>query len=501
MSEMIFNEGNTVFRIGVLSDPHISYEYYTENQLADSAASFTRALAALRRLSEDRLDAVIMTGDYTSLGCAEQVETFASILSCAVEGIFCQKKPKLAIGYGNHDTCWGMSEAYYLGVEGWEKIYRKYGLLDDCEPDSAFGKGGGSYHIRLQNGDKVCHILVLEIDDYPPNAFYSEERLRWIDNELSRLTAEEPSSFIFVGAHSPIKESGVFGTDMRLDLSADWAKSTVGGIHEVLKKYPQVVFFSGHTHYADLLESTIMCRDYTAVNVPSSSYASLWGGSSPFIDDGSTGAVGGMALYLEVNSSGDLRIRRALLGSSSVATENGVTTAEVPNPNPPTAEMFPTIYTLRLNSCRYVDGSVALYGAPWCIAAPKADKSHLLPLSDERGKTAPPAFSEDSRAELRKEYDSDGNERLLLGFPAAVSSVFVHHYVIRVTSEGSAPREYWAVGNWCGVTTGVEDGTSHLDAARYRYLLPADCFAEHCRVTVTPIDEYAKLGSSLVAEL
>ena len=506
MNNCGFNEKDVLFRIGIMSDPHICYAEYDGKALTDSSQRFTNTLAAFKKISENRLDAVMMTGDYTSFGCREQAETFCSVMRSAADGIFedSDVKPKFAIGYGNHDTCWGNNEPYYLGVEGWEKIYRKYFLLDDYEPDSYFGKGGGHYHVRLEKEGKTFHILVLEIDWYHPNAFYTDDRLKWIDKTLERLVGEEPDSYIFVGAHSPIKESGVFGTDMMLDRAADWAKSTVGGIHEVLKKYPQVVYFSGHTHYSDLLESTIMCRDYTAVNVPSSGSADLWGDSSPFLDDRRTGSVGGMALYAEIDRSGNLRIKRLLLRRSSAKTENTVKTiGGIENPDRATRDKIPYISTLQMISCRYVDGDVTSFGNDWCLAAPKKDKSHLIPLSDIRGKIPAPRFPDGSVISVTTEPDDKGDVIISLRFPAAVSSALVHHYIIEITdASGEKVNEYWTDGNWNGITTGIANGTSHLNADEYRYKLPPQRrFKGGIAIRITPIDEYANLGEPLTASI
>ena len=498
----MFHEDQIVFRIGALTDPHISYENYTGQMVADAAARYTAAMAAFKKVSGNRLDGIISMGDYTSIGSKEQVESFISVEKAVMKDLFADAptKPKHAIGYGNHDTCWGVEEDYYLGVPGWEALYRPSGLLDDYEADSAFGEGGGNYHVKLEKDGHTFHLLALEIDYYHANAHYSEERLAWIDAMLDKLTKEEPNAYLLVGAHSPIRESGVYGVDMDLERMADWAKSELGGIHEVVKKYPQVIFLSGHTHLTNYFETSIMQKDYTAINVAGSYWHSLWGGACPYLDDMFSEEHTGMAMYFEVDANGNIRITRLNLTEATVRTENEfISFDNIPNPNKKSREQYPFIGKIEMTACRYVDGDVPTYGDPWILEAPKPDGSHLAPYSAKRGEVPAPEFGE-GQFGIENVTEENGKTSFDLSFPAAERKAgLVHHYIINLFDESHhLVKEYWAAGDWCDVTTGVVDGKTHRDAKQFCYRVETENLGPVFTAELTPMDEYKNCGKTVI---
>ena len=79
----------------------------------------------------------------------------------------------------------------------------------------------------------------------------------------------------------------------------------------------------------------------------------------------------------------------------------------------------------------------------------------------------------------------------------------MHHYIIEITdASGEKVNEYWTDGNWNGITTGIANGTSHLNADEYRYKLPPQRrFKGGIAIRITPIDEYANLGEPLTASI
>lgn len=103
----MFNEKNIVMKFAVISDAHISYTTFSANDILDRLIKYASAIGDLKDISGGKLDAVMMCGDYSSIGCKEQAITFAQSTKVIFENIFGKENmPKLLIGMGNHDTCW-----------------------------------------------------------------------------------------------------------------------------------------------------------------------------------------------------------------------------------------------------------------------------------------------------------------------------------------------------------------------------------------------------------
>ena len=98
---------NITIKIAVISDVHISYTEYSADDIIDKLVGYASAIGDLRDISGDDLDAIMMCGDYSSKGCREQAITFAQSTQVIFNDIFGRnRKPRLLIGMGNHDSCW-----------------------------------------------------------------------------------------------------------------------------------------------------------------------------------------------------------------------------------------------------------------------------------------------------------------------------------------------------------------------------------------------------------
>ena len=104
---LMFNEKNIVMKFEVISDAHISYTTFSSDDILDRLVKYASAIGDLKDISGGKLDAVMMCGDYSSIGCKKQAITFAQSTKVIFENIFGKENmPKLLIGMGNHDTCW-----------------------------------------------------------------------------------------------------------------------------------------------------------------------------------------------------------------------------------------------------------------------------------------------------------------------------------------------------------------------------------------------------------
>ena len=85
-----------------------------------------------------------------------------------------------------------------------------------------------------------------------------------------KSTKDDPEKPIFVFLHQHIKDT-VYG-------SQEWGTQDSAKINAVLKEYPQVITFSGHSHYPLDDPRSIHQKDFTSVGTSSVSYMEVEGG-------------------------------------------------------------------------------------------------------------------------------------------------------------------------------------------------------------------------------
>ena len=486
-----FDDDNVMFRIAVMSDVHISYNYHTEEQIINNADRYADAVAYMYYLSDGKLDAIMMCGDYTAIGDINQGTTFAQCTSVIFNDIFKENKPKIMIGMGNHDTCWGGC----MTDKQWYELLAQYGLCDGIESDSDYEYG--NLHIKLTNGEETYHMLYIETLSYAENVFHAKT-LYWVDSMLSKITRENPDHHVIIGSHAPIKESGVYGTDLKLDGGATWATAK-DNIHNILKKYPQVVYFSGHNHYAGYLNTTIMQKDYTALNVAATLSMGYYNSQyNKYLDSSGTGRNGGMGYYIEIDKNGAMKLQRVDFSySGDAAKVEKLSSGQVPNPLYGKNDTQETISVASIKSCTLTGNKdIKIHGEDWIIPAPDTAKKHLTYYSEKRGKVTAPTFKEGAKVDA---YRSAGST-MTFSFPAATSpeGVFILFYAVTVyDGNGTAVASTKIIGNYCDSTKGVVDGTSHLDATLFSYEMSGIPSGRNYSVGIYAVDEYGNVGGSI----
>lgn len=491
-----FDKNNVLFRLAVISDIHISYGYHKEEDIVYNLNFYANKVADLYHVSGGKLDGVMICGDYTSNGTYEQARTFVQGTKTIFEGIFGKENcPKVLIGMGNHDTCWRQC----MSPKEWFKVIADYGMTEYFEPDSDIDEG--NIHMTVERDGKKHHFLYIETLTYAPNRL-KDSTTEWMDKMLSKLTSENPEQYVYVGMHGPVMEAGCYGSDLELDAGANWANSR-DTIHHTLKKYPQVVLFTGHNHYAGYIDTTIMQREYTALNVAALLSMGYFNGQfNKYFDSGYPyNRQGGMGFYIEVDVNGNHKIERVDFSRSGdtsayvTAKETGTKINEEYDPN-----IWGTCdkYTWALlEDCKLTgENHSYIHGEPWILPHPTADNSHLTCFTDSRGNVPAPKFSDDAKVKAW----IDENGKLWVNFPAATSDGFILQYVVSVVNEaGETVACRKALGNYCDTVSGVKVGTSHLDATEFEYVFDKDEFdPTGCSVEVFAYDEYKNKSETLV---
>lgn len=256
-----------VVRFVVCSDIHLDGD---ENQQAAKrfAILFNDMYDYAEGCEYKNLDAVLVAGDFTGGGAEKEYQMFNKI----VEENKKDETQLLAV-LGNHEFIDYRDVDATVGYD----VYRKY-INKDVDTDVVI------------NG---YHFIGVSYDD---NGSTFSGKTKWLDERLKKATAEDPDKPVFVYQH-PHPALTVYG-------SVNWGDVDT---RAVLSKYPQVVNFSGHSHYAASDPRSVWQGEFTAVGCGS---LSAFMGNLNYID-GDKDAPGnsGGAWLVEVDANGNVSMK------------------------------------------------------------------------------------------------------------------------------------------------------------------------------------------------
>ncbi len=358
-----FDASNIVLSFGALSDIHV----HTTNK--DGEEKFKSAISLLteeaKKDDADGLDAIAIAGDIADTGKKEEVAKFASL----VKTYFPNKSVMLATG--NHDIS-GVKMSDYYNAMGEEYF------ANDVDSDIA----SGSRHCVV-NG---YHFIFVEPSSYGNNCPYSEQTIKWLDETLAKITAEEPNAYIFLFTHPMI-----YRTCYGSELGSFWYTTYLTA---TLEKYPQVVTFGGHLHFPINDERSIMQDKFTSLGCGSVRYLAIEGGyanANGTVPNDAYSVSSG--LLVQVDKYGNCRITRMYFSETTT------------------------------------------FKTPWIISAPKADGSHLEKYTlDRANENKAPALSGNVTFTPSPVAGSSAGK---ITIAAGTDDDFVHHYVIDIFDKAS----------------------------------------------------------------
>lgn len=217
----------------VISDVHI---------LKSGTTDLQKWSSALHQLNElvPKQDALVVVGDLTEYGYVEEYDRFMSIYNI-------KKQPKAVsmIAIGNHDYWNGLSE-----IDSQKRFIEKTGM------ESIY------YHKVV----KGYHFIVLGTEDGKTEGTFSVKQIEWLGEQLKLANADDSKKPIFVFHHQPIKGT-IYGSEWGFSENRDL-------FYDTLKEYPQVITFSGHTHYPLDEPRTIHQKDFTTL--ATASLKNMW---------------------------------------------------------------------------------------------------------------------------------------------------------------------------------------------------------------------------------
>lgn len=242
--------GNTVSRVIILSDAHIG-EALTNaaDKLKDTLSQITAMGGA---------DAILFTGDMTDNGFDKEYEQLISILK-AETGAY----DRVGFVLGNH-------EHYRNGY--------KTTANTDAEKKAvteAFNKYMSEFHTEefgfytANNG--LDHTLVLDgvyyigLGERDCTGLYGAEVEEYLCEQVEAAADADPTKPIFVYSHIGY---GAIKGDSKMTVSQETA--------DFLKNYPQIVWITGHTHYASQDVYMIGQEDFTNIQAPTAGSKWWW---------------------------------------------------------------------------------------------------------------------------------------------------------------------------------------------------------------------------------
>jgi len=214
-------------RFAVISDIHFG--------TSDAPAKVPRALKNL--ISKGNIDAIFITGDITEGGKLKQYDQLLTVFNNKTT-----VPNDVAVYYmmGNHDWRSFNAESWFTNKLG--------------QPLNQYVEIKGYPFITLSLSGKSA-------------SSYSQATKDFLSIKLAEAAAKFPGKPIFVFTHTPPRNTCYGSSD-----SEGWGSDALVGI---LNQYPQVVIFTGHSHFSLGDPRSIHQDKFTAVNVGSTTYCEI----------------------------------------------------------------------------------------------------------------------------------------------------------------------------------------------------------------------------------
>ena len=387
-----------VVRFAVTSDVHLDGNPEQPAALR-LAQLFEDCYAYAEGENYKNLDAVVVVGDFATSGADEEYELFNEI----VENNIKEGTEILAV-LGNHEFI----------------SYRDYDASIAYE-----------HYKKLINEDVDRHLVINGYHfiacSYSEDGKTFDSKKDWLNKELTAATKEDADKPVFVFQH-PAPFATIYG-------SVNWGDFTV---RTVFEKYPQIIDFSGHSHYANSDPRTIWQGAFTAVGT--GSLSALMSNLNYIEGDEDAPGESGAFWIVEADADGNVRLKLYDIVSHRFFEKNDYYLTDV---------------------------------------AKKS--SHLYSWSNLKSLDTAPEFPDGAKVTASK--SNEGNT--LLEFPNAEGYWGTEDYKITVRSGSKEVFAATVVSNYVRADlTRMSVNIGKLDAGEYT-------------VSITPYSPYAKGGKTL----
>ena len=226
-----------VLRFIASSDIHYNREDPSRLQNYEKGLALAYEYAASQ--DYNKIDALYVVGDFADNGSEEQFNDFRKTLDTCIK-----PETKWMLTMASHE---------YFSDDGEEGALKRLKEIMKQEPDN---------HIVI-NGFHFIGISVSATD----GDHYSDYQREWLVEQLNEAVKDDPLKPIFVMHHEHVANT-VYG-------SSDFEGWGTDYFADIFKRYPQVVHFSGHSHYPINDPRSIWQGEYTALGTGGLYYVEL----------------------------------------------------------------------------------------------------------------------------------------------------------------------------------------------------------------------------------
>lgn len=224
------------FRMVVCSDIHITDEANIRTERLRNMLKQMNEYAASNPDNYNKIDALCIVGDIGHDGTVPEWELAKKVLD---EGM--SEDTQLVITTGNHD-------------------YYNFAQDSKTEFEKIFGADAAQQHIQIGGYD----FITVNFDNNGMSC--SDSVVQWVDQEVSKAAETAGSDKpVFVFQHIG-NEGTVLGT------CSHFLSGNCKNLNPIYAKYPNIVNFSGHTHYLQNDDCSIHQKDYTSIGTGTLNY-------------------------------------------------------------------------------------------------------------------------------------------------------------------------------------------------------------------------------------
>ena len=226
-----------VIRFVACSDSHLKSAAGKGSYRLEKTAKLAYAIAKADD-EYNNLDAFLINGDITNDGNIDQFAGFKVVADKYIKS----ETELLPIIANNHDfrNMKKQTVAYFSQLMGKDTDYHK-----------------------VVNGYHFIGISTSDVE----GVNYTEEQRVWLKVQLDEAVKDDPNKPIFVSQHEHVRNT-VYG-------SSDFDGWGIDDFSDILEQYPQVVDFSGHSHYPLNDPRSVWQGSFTAIGTGALAYMEL----------------------------------------------------------------------------------------------------------------------------------------------------------------------------------------------------------------------------------
>jgi len=364
-------------KVGVISDSQIIPSNKKEDEWLKVFSEHLKKALEVLKLRE--VEVLIFAGDLTDSGTEYAYDEILSIYKSVYKNE--EKKPIFNYIMGNHD--------YWLSYMENGKFCPKFGDPKELQYLFFNKLKEKPFSHKVING---YHFINWGSEDGTDNP---NTNIDWIESQIKIALEDDKNKPIFVTTHYAAEDT-VYGSN-------DWGTKSIKAI---FKKYPNIIHFSGHSHFSLIDERSIWQKEFTSIQTQSVSYIELdkgfENGPYPCDEYGSIQEAGRnfMGLIMNVNQS-KIEIQRISLEKDK------------------------------------------LYGEPWLIELPCDTNKFKYTLDKRIKERNKPRFifqNEDDK-KIIFENDEKIKNGIAFKFKAAYHENFIHTYKMQLINDKNKINE------------------------------------------------------------